>query len=235
MRLQKLLALALVAWLLAGCGGARQQASPPPAPTVPAVGELIARATPGSISTVGYLVSAAGGALLADSLILGADGVAIPDLARAIWIDAPPTVSAPDAQGAALGLVEASGLLEGPGQFGPEGRYAFRLSAPELKPLGVRELSIPLLLQNSGLYEGQPVQLAGQLLLSGDSALLVERVGPGGVPTAEALQLKLAATPRDPALAERLQAAGARARFGPVQITGLWRAGQLYPLAVIPQ
>jgi hypothetical protein len=235
MRLHLLVLLAVLACLLAGCATAPQQITPPPAPTVPAVGELIDRAAPGAVRAVGYLVPAAGGALLADSLILDAGGALAPDLGRAIWIDAPPPALGAGEQAGAFLLAELRGTLEGPGQFGPDGGFAWRLADVEANAVGVRELTIPLLLENSGLYEGQAVQLTGQLLLSGDSALLVERVGPGGIPATEALQLKLATPPRDPALGERLQAAGARARFGPVQLTGLWRAGRLYPLAVLPQ
>lgn len=232
--LTPILALALT---LAACAPAAQTPpTPPPAPTLPAVAELLDQGAAGPIRTVGYLYAGPEGTVLADSLRAGEAGP--PGPGAGVWLDGAPALPA-DSPTTAAGdarytIVEARGTLEGPGQFGPGGRYAYRMVAPELRPLSVRELTIPLLLQNSGLYEGQPVRLEGQLIATGDSAILVERLGPGGVPEAAALQLKLAAPPRDPAVAAGLRQAGSGdVRFGPVQITGLWRAGRLYPLSVV--
>lgn len=236
MRLALALTLALI---LAGCSStAPSQSTPPPAPTVPAVGELIEGAAAGAVKTVGYLYTTAEGSVLADSMWAGDGGVPAPADGLGIWVEGAPPLPADSpttAAGAArYTIVEARGVLEGPGQYGPGGRYAFRLTSPALRPLSVRELTIPLLLQNSGLYEGQPVRLRGQLLATGDAAILVERLGSGGVPEADALQLKLASPPRDPAVAAALRQAGSGdVRFGPVEITGLWRAGRLYPLNVL--
>lgn len=229
------------ALLLAACSSAaRPLPTPPPAPTVPAVGELVAAAAPGAVTTVGYLYTTAEGSVLADSLGAGANGAPAPAEGLSVWVESspalPPGSSTSLEGGASYALVEARGALEGPGQFGPGGRYAFRMVAPALKPLSVRELTIPLLLQNSGLYEGQPVHIQGQLIADAESAILVERLGRGGVPEADALQLKLAAPPRDPAVAAGLSPAGSgKVRYGPVDITGLWRAGRLYPLYVVPR
>jgi hypothetical protein len=78
------------------------------------------------------------------------------------------------------------------------------------------------------------VRLQGQLLASDDSALLVERLGAGGVPEGSALQVKLAIPPPDSVALASLRPAGdGSIRFGPVEITGLWRAGRLYPLSVV--
>lgn len=236
MRLSRLLLLSLI-FLLASCGAPRQQVTPPPAPTVPALGELIDRAAPGAVRTIGYLLLLPDGAVLADSLLLGNGDAPAAD--SAVWVVNPPALPEEgfaEAGAVRYALVAARGNLEGPGQYGPDGRYAFQLDAPTLDPLSVRELTIPLLLQNSGLYENQAVRLDGQLLMRSDSALLVERIGAGGVPADDALQVKLSVPPRDPALDSRLRSAGSGSvRFGAVQITGLWRAGRLYPLLVTPQ
>lgn len=234
----RLLLTAFLMTILAACGAARQPAATAqPAPTVPAVAELLQGSAAGPVKTIGYLYSSPQGALLADSLSFDERGQAGPP-SQAIWVESPPELP-PDTPSSQAGdarytLVEARGQLEGPGQFGPGGVYPYQLVAPVLEALSVRELTMPLLLQNSALYEGQPVRLQGQLLARADSALLVERLGAGGVPADTALQLKLAAPPRDPSLATRLRSAGAGdVRFGPVEITGLWRGGRLYPLAVL--
>lgn len=224
----------LCAALLAGCAAGNQprRPSPLPAPTTPAVGELLARPTAGAARAVGYLLIGSDGARLVDRPPRSPS--AEPDLAQAIWVEAPPDSPAGDASDAPT-LVEARGTLEGPGAFGPGGRYVFRMVAPELRPLSVRELTLPLLQENSALYEGQPVRLKGQLITGPEGAILVERLGPGGVPAASALQIKLLAPPRDPGLIAALRpAANSAIRFGPVEVTGLWRAGGLYPLLVTP-
>ncbi len=232
-RLPLLLLLILVA-----CGDPRRTTvTPPPAPTVPAIGELLAAPSPGPVRTFGYLWISPDGAALLDGLSLTTTGEPTPLEAGGLWLDELPSLPAEPPLSTAgpvrYGIVAATGTLDGPGQFGPAGTFRYRLLSPALEPLGLRELTIPLLLDNSGLYEGQAVRLRGDLLMSRDSAVLVERLGPGGVPAAAARQVKLAAPPRDEALLARLQrGAGPSVRFGPVQITGLWRAGRLYPLVV---
>jgi hypothetical protein len=237
MRTITALALLALLALLAACGPARQaQPTAPPAPTVPVVGELLAGPTPGPVRVVGYLGGGPGAATLSDSLLAGASGQA----PAGIWIGATPALgeggAAAELGGASYTLVEARGQLEGPGAFGPGGQYAYQISAPTLTPLSVREISLPLLLENSGLYVGQPVRLRGQLLVGPGSAILVERLGAGGVPDATALQIKLAPPPDDPTLGAALRpAANGAVRFGPVEITGLWRGDRLHPLSIRPQ
>jgi hypothetical protein len=61
-------------------------------------------------------------------------------------------------------------------------------------------------------------------------------VGVGGVPNDRALQVKLAAPPRDPALAAALHtSANGRTTFGLIELTGIWRSGRLYPLTATPR
>lgn len=224
--------------LLVACGDTRRTTvTPPPAPTAPAIGELLTAPGPGPVRTFGYLWITPDGAALLDGLSLTATGAPTPLDAGGLWLDElPPLPAEPPLSTAGpvrYGIVAATGTLDGPGQFGPGGTFRYRLLSPALEPLGLRDLTIPLLLENSGLYAGQAVRLRGELLMSRDSAVLVERLGPGGVPAAEARQVKLAAPPRDEALLARLQrGASEGVRFGPVQITGLWQGGRLYPLAV---
>lgn len=215
--------LLLLVCLLTACASPAASPPPtaPPAPTVPLVGEVLAAPTPGPLRVLGYLTPVEGGAVLTN--LVG------PSPANSLWLEGvSPAEPAPT-------LVEARGQLEGPGRFGPAGRYSYRLAATELRPQSVRDLSIPLLLENGALYEGQVVRLRGQLLRSANSALLTERIGQGGVPASDARQVKLAALPSDLGAFDALRRSPDGALiYGPVEITGLWRSGSLTPLTLIP-
>lgn len=234
--------LSLIVLLLTACGRPSADTPPPPplAPTLPTVGEVLAAPVAGPVRIVGLLYITDDGAALVDELGIGPSGAVAPLDDGGIWMgrlaDLPTAASglAPDERRPAV--VEVTGRLAGPGSFGPAGRYRYRLDEPELKPLTWRDLTIALLLENSALYEGQPVRLQGQILTGPGTALLVERLGAGGVPDAGALQVKLAAPPRDPSLRAALRtSADGGLSFGPVEIAGLWRAGTLSPLTAAPR
>lgn len=233
--------ISLLLLLLLGACSAQQALAPtpPPAPTLPTVAELLAGGPSGPVRAVGYLLITTEGAALVDGLrLIGPDAPA-PLEAGGIWLGQGASL-APDAPMTEAGdtryaIVEAAGELEGPGQYGPGGSYSFAMADPQLEVRTARDLSIPLLLGNSALYEGQPVRLRGQLLASPGTALLVESLGAGGVPDAAALQVKLAAAPADPQLLAALrQSEDGRVVYGPVEVVGVWRTGRLYPLAVVP-
>ncbi|MCS6881014.1 MAG: hypothetical protein RMK84_02000 [Oscillochloridaceae bacterium] len=232
------LSLWLLVPLLIACGAERRaRPTPLPAPTTPALSAVLAAATPGPVRTFGYLLISHEGATLVEGVSMAPDGSPVPLVPEGLWLgDPPPLPDEPalDEAGAVrYGIVNASGILAGPGRFGPEGRYSYRLSDPRIIPLGLREVTIALLLENSGLYEGQAVRVRGDLLARGDAAVLVERLGPGGVPEAAARQIKLDGPVRDSgALAALHTNPGNKVRFGPVEITGVWRGGRLYPLNV---
>lgn len=230
----------LFAALLAGCGGPPAAPTAPPVAAVPIVGELLDSGATGQVTAAGYLFITPEATVLADGLAVGDDGAATPIGERDLWVEAAPALpvdaAVVEAGPARYALVEASGTVEGPASYGPGGRYAYRLVAPKLRPLRVSEVTIALLLQNSGLYEGQAVRLAGELLAVDDSAILAERLGPGGVPASSGLELKLATPPDDPGLLRRYPPSGSSdLRYGPVEVTGIWRSGALYPLLITPR
>lgn len=222
--------------MLAGCAPSANQppvaATVVPVATVPAVGELLSAPTSGEVVAVGYLLVEPAGAVLLDKL--DANGAPPNNSETAIWLSEPLEFPGESNAAAQSPLVQAQGQLEGPGQYGPDGRYRYQLAEAQLRLLGVRELSVALLLDNSALYEGQPVRLQGQLLLSADTALLMDRIGSGGVPDASSRQIKLATPLDDPTLEAQLQAGGGggMVRFGPVEVVGLWRQSRLYPLMI---
>lgn len=230
--------LLLLTLLLVACSAERRtQPTPIPVPTTPALNAILAAPTPGPVWTFGYLLISNQGATLVEGVSFAPDGAPTPLAPGGLWLGEPPPLPADpplnEAGAIRYGIVSASGLLAGPGSFGPEGRYAYQLTDPRITPLGLREVTIALLLENSGLYEGQAVRVRGDLLARSDSAVLVERLGPGGVPEATARQIKLDGPIRDStALAELQRSPGDSVRFGPVEITGVWRSGRLYPLSV---
>lgn len=192
----------------------------------------------GPVHTVGYLLVTPEGAALVDGLRLVGPGAPAPLDEGGIWIGPPPALpdEPPLATSGAVSyaVAEAEGRLEGPGSYGPGGRFAYTLAEPVVRPRSTRDLTIGLLLANSALYEGQPVRVRGQILVSPDSALLIEGLGPGGVPEAQALQVKLARIPSAAALAGLTHGGAGRVSYGPAEVIGIWRAGRLYPLAVTP-
>lgn len=193
----------------------------------------------GQLQVVGYLLIDAAGASLVDGLSFALPPAPTPLEPGGIWLGAaptlPPDTALTEAVGVRYAIVAAEGTLEGPGSFGPDGAYGYQLAQARIEVLSVRDLSMRLLLDNSALYAGQPVRLQGQFLGNADGAVLVERLGAGGVPEAAALQIKLAPAIRDQALLAQLTSTGdGRIHFGPVEITGIWRSSRLYPLSIKP-
>lgn len=235
----------LLVLLLAACSDAgapvRLPASPTPLAFTP-LGDALARGAPasGDLITVGYIVVDAAGAWLTDGLSFSAGPTPQPlSGADQVWLG-PAAPSGLDAGLRAAGTlryaaVVARGKLDGPGAYGPGGRYRYQISAPQLQPLAAQETTVAALLDNSALYEGRLVRIAGSLLARSNSALLIDRLGPGGLPAPGARQIKLRGPLRDQALLNRLQvASGGAIHFGPVQIEGLWRGGALLPLSLLP-
>lgn len=239
--MRRLLPLILF-FLLVSCGrpSAAALTPLPLAPTLPTLDEVLAAPEAGPVSAVGVLYVTDDGAALVDQLGIDSRGAVAPLDGEGIWLGQPATLPT-EVRGLKPGerrslVVAFSGSLAGPGSYGLVGQYRYSLDEPELTSLTSRDLTIALLLENSALYEGQPVRLQGQLLAGPGTALLIERLGPGGVPDARALQVKLAAPPRDPSLRAALStSSGGRVIFGPVEITGLWRGGVLYPLTTAPR
>jgi hypothetical protein len=115
-----------------------------------------------------------------------------------------------------------------------DGSYHYQLDDPRLQMLSHEETSITALLDNASAYEGRLVRVAGGLLARKDSALLVEQLGAGGLPAPDTRQVKLRGPLRDPALLGRLKrTANGAIHFGQVQVEGIWRDGQLTPLAIL--
>lgn len=239
-RLARFVVAGVVLLAFAGCNNAAPALAPTAQPLL-LPGELnsAGRVAGREVGVVGYLLADTAGAVLVDSVMFEADGQPRPlsPGGAAIWLGE----AAPEVTGGALhtaggrryAAVIVRGALEGPAAFGPGGAYPYQLAAPRVELLGVQETSIAALLDGPAAQEDQAVRVVGGLLVRDGEALLVERLGAGGLPEPKTRQLKLRAPLHDPALLARLGgAAEGKVRFGQVQIEGLWRAGTLAPLSI---
>lgn len=220
------------------------QLPPTPAP-VPFVllREALAAGSPlpqNSPTLAGYVLAQDGGSALVSELVFDADGAAhVPETAAApVWLGTQ-AVSAPFQLRAAGALqyapALAHGSLEGPGAYGPGGRYAYQLATPTLEAWVPVEVNIGGLLDDPQSHSSRLVRVVGGLLLRNGSALLVDTLGPGGIPAQSARQIKLLGPISAPPLLDTLaQSSSGAVRFGQVQIEGVLRGRQLVPLAISP-
>jgi hypothetical protein len=237
--------ICLLALVFAACQNAAAPAPglpspPPPTVFVPLDVLLTSAARPqGDVTTAGYLVVDSTGATLVDGLSFAANGKAqLLDNPNQIWLGAGMEISI-KAQLRAGGAfqfapVHVHGRLEGPGTYGSSQGYRYQIMSPSIEVIGVQETTIDNLLNRSADYENRLVRLIGSLIAGESSALLVDQLGPGGLPMPKARQLKLPSPLLDRALLGRLNAvSGGAIRFGRVQIEGFWRAGVLVPLSIV--
>jgi hypothetical protein len=94
-----------------------------------------------------------------------------------------------------------------------------------VKILAPTSLILGELLANSATYQGQVVEIKGTLIIKPGAALLVDAVGPGGVPDASANQIKIAQA--NDALIEQLPEGSGELRYGSASVVGLWRGQSL--------
>jgi hypothetical protein len=126
------------------------------------------------------------------------------------------------------------GRLEGPDAYGPSRSYHYQIIVPSIEAITAQETTIGDLLDHSASYENRLVRLFGSLIAHDSSALLVDKLGAGGLPLPKARQIKLHAPLQDRALLGQLNGvSGGAIRFGRVQVEGFWRAGVLIPLSIV--
>lgn len=234
----------LLAMLLAACQNAAA-----PAPSLPPMSTPMAfvpldvllkfAAPQGDVATAGYLVVDSAGATLVDGLHFAADGTAhLLDNPNQIWLG-PGIETGIKAQLRSAGRlqfapVRTHGPLEGPGAYGPSGRYRYQINGPSIEVIAAQETTIGDLLDHSASYENRLVRLIGSLIAGDSSALLVDQLGDRGLPMPKARQIKLHAPLQDRALLSRLKGvSGGAIRFGRVQVEGFWREGVLAPLSIV--
>lgn len=236
----------LILLLLAGCSEIRIPPQIPPTPTplvFTPLGEAIAGGLPASgaeVTTIGYVVVDSQGTWLVDGLSFSAERTPRPlsGSDEQIWLSIDGERALRSSLRAAgqvkYALAVVRGRLEGPAAYGPNGRYGYQIGDPRLQPAAIQETTIAALLDNPAAHEGRVLRVVGALVARGESALLVDQLGAGGLPAPASRQVKLRTPLRDAALLEQLKGTDGAVRFGQVQVEGFWRGGVLVPLAILP-
>lgn len=106
-------------------------------------------------------------------------------------------------------------------------------SSTEFEPITVKvveptSLSLGELNQNLAVYNNQVLRLNGTLLLKDQAALLVEEVGSGGVPTANAAQITVEQIPSQSPIIQQLPNQQANIRYGQITLVGMLRGKSLH-------
>ncbi len=236
---QGFLIIYAIATLLASCNLAVPGVAPVTTRALVPLDTALA-AAPAPATAAGYLLRDSAGFRLVGGLSFsaGADPTPIDPPVQQAWIDASAADAALSAGMQPAGdtsymAVLVTGMFEGPGSYGPGGIVAYYVRDPAIVPLSWQETTIALLVATPDRFEPVPVRVTGALVASASEALLVEAIGPGGLPVPSARQVKLRAPVRDTALLAMLTAApGGAVRYGKVQIEGVWRNGELVPLSI---
>lgn len=194
-----------------------------------------------TVTTAGYALADDAGVRLVDALSFSAGATPQPlsTPEQQLWLGNTPSEQLASllrtAGTARIAPVRVRGALQGPGQFGAQGRYQYQLVNPQFELLVPQDSTFQTLFANSRAYENRFVRIVGTLFAQGSSGLLVEKADANGMPAPQARQIKLSAPVRDTALLARLQQArDQNVHFGPVQIEGFWRNGSLLPFAILP-
>jgi hypothetical protein len=235
--MQRLFMICTFLAILAACGGGASVATPIPVPVFIPLDAALDAPRPSS-PIAAYLLVDASGARLVAGLSFSGDATPAPadPPARQVWLDPGNAIDGIIARAQPAGdlrylAVAVAGTIEGPGAFGPDGTFGYRLRPQTIAPLPWQELTVALLATTPAT--GQAVRVTGALIASQNEAVLVEALASGGAPAPQARQVKLRAPLRDAALLSRLTTApGGVVRYGMVQIEGIWRDGVLVPMGV---
>ncbi len=104
-----------------------------------------------------------------------------------------------------------------------------------VKPIEPTNMSLGELNQNLAVYNNQVLRVYGTLLLKDQAALLVEEVGSGGVPTANAAQITIEQIPNQSPLIQQLPNQQGNIRYGPLTLVGMLRGKTLHVFWIEPQ
>ncbi len=207
----------LLALLLTACSTAPQSTQPTQS-TVPnatindlAVGPITSQ----PVVITAPIIVQQGSAQLASGLnVLGTPKAVNPALT--VRINGVPSADLMQQGAAEYGIVRAVGIVE-------EANNQRTFQASEVKVLSPTAVLLRDLVNNSSVYQEQVVQVNGTIIVNEQEALLVEAVGSGGVPTADAAQIKVAQPFSDRELISRLPGQSNNVRYGSVVAVGLWR------------
>lgn len=126
-------------------------------------------------------------------------------------------------------VLKLRGKLSPPGGYGPDAKFPYQFAAESAVVVEVGRPSLQALAANPRAFDRTALALDGTLIATGGSAILADDVSPGGVPAANAHQIKLRQV--DSAALTGLRRQG-EVRFGAVSILGWWQDGTLDPFSI---
>lgn len=160
------------------------------------------------------------------------DPTAPPASSGAFWL-AQPLPETVTRQLGAGGVVRLRGRLSPPGAYGPDQQFTYQFSAERAELLQPERTTLANLAANPGALDRILLRLEGTLLLEQESALLVEEVSAGGVPTASGREIKVPRDAVDAQVIGQLNQSG-QVRWGAVQMIGWWQDGAFVPFSIVP-
>lgn len=158
------------------------------------------------------------------------DPAAQPAPGTALWLaqPLPETISSQLGTG---GVARLRGTLSPPGAYGPDQQFTYQFSAERADLLQPERTTLVNLADNPGALDRILLRLEGTLLVEQESALLVDQVSLGGVPTANGRQIKLPRAAIDVQVISRLNQSG-DVHWGAVQMIGWWQDGMFMPFSI---
>ena len=198
---------------LVSCG-AGAPALPPIAPNqsnqILLLNELDAIGANSTITVLAPALLAQSNTILAATIELGAQPIAYQ-----------PTLAIPSqtlAITSSYGVLRVNGVLKSSTEFEP-------ITVKVVEPTSI---SLGELNQNLAVYNNQVLRVSGTLLLKDQAALLVEEVGSGGVPTANAAQITVEQIPSQSPIVQQLPNQQGTIRYGELVLVGMLRGKTLH-------
>jgi hypothetical protein len=129
-----------------------------------------------------------------------------------------------------MNYLKLRGRLSPPGGYGTDGRYLYQFSAETVSIIEPELTTLANIADNLRSMDGALLKVTGILLIGGDATLMVDKVDDGGVPPANARQVKIRDLSPEQ-IPVHLKQRGA-VRFGEVTATGWMQNGVLRPFEV---
>jgi hypothetical protein len=169
--------------------------------------------------------------VLSSYLIVSTEGVQPPtDADLTIWLAEPLPITVTRDMDEAGSVLRLRGRLSPPGAYGPDGSLPYQFSAEQAMVTQPETSTVAAVAANPHALDRVLLQIEGILLTTSDGALLTDQITEGGVPTADAQQIKLPDLPAAQIPAS-LRQSGA-VRYGHVEVVGWWQDRTLTPFII---
>lgn len=149
------------------------------------------------------------------------------DPAGALWLAEPLPAKTAPLLVPGTNYLKLRGRLSPPGGYGTDGHYVYQFSAETVSVIEPELTTVANIADNPRSMDGALVRVTGILLLGEDATLMVDTISDGGVPPANARQVKIRDLAPDQ-IPPNLEQRGA-VRFGEVTTTGWMQNGILRP------